>query len=114
MSNFMTQGTGIIVFANQFPFTNGGGVNSYLIRSSLDKKDTTFTIKEFWKQGNAITLKEKGTTWYINGTLEIYNQKNKDGTFTPYQYIKALEMKLVVDEATPEEDTPYKYMEEVK
>ena len=77
MSNFTASGTGVIAFAQQIPFSNGGGVNNYIMQSTLQNKNTNFVVKEFYKSGNAITLKEKGSLWAVTGTLNENRYKDK-------------------------------------
>ena len=100
MSNFTASGTGVIVFAQQIPFSNGGGVNSYIIQSTLEKKNTNFVVKEFYKSGEAITLKEKGTLWAVTGILNEnkYKDKHTGEWVNGGLYIEVLNIIPVVDD----------------
>lgn len=77
-------GFGKIIFANRYPFQNGGGVVEYYIKDvPLDDnepdKNRTFKVKIFYKADETLELLEVGKHVSIDGSLEIDKYKNKDG-----------------------------------
>lgn len=101
MSNFITDGSGIIVISSQHFYSNGSGVNNYIVLSTLKDKDpdkekgTKFLVVDYFEKGAVKPLRPKGDVIFINGLLKLKWSKANNGEWKDSVVIEAFTIKEI-------------------